>query len=180
MRTEAPLVDSPDVPGEAAPAPLPSEARDALIAAYFCRSAETLGIPRSLAQIYTALFLSPGPMAFEEIVARSGLSKASASTGLRDLERLHGVERIVVPADRRSFYQAQLSLRRLLGAFVAETIRPGLADGARLLQEAQVDLDHPDVTEHLRSRVRSLATWHARAAEILPVLSVLAAPSPLD
>lgn len=171
MRPEMELVESPGEPLDSAPS------RASLVASYFSRSAETIGIPRSLAHLYATLFLSEVPLAFDDIVARSGLSKASASTGLRDLERLHGVERVVVPADRRSFYQAQLSLRRLIGAFVSESIKPGLEDGSRLLEEARADLDHPDVSEHLRARLQTLASWHARASEILPILSALAAPS---
>jgi DNA-binding transcriptional regulator GbsR (MarR family) len=150
------------------------------VAAYFSCCAETIGLPRSLAQIYATLYLSEHPLAFEEIVARSGLSKASASTGLRDLERLQGVERVVVPSDRRSFYQAQLSLRRLLGAFVAERVKPGLADGARLLRAASASADLSDSSDHFRARLGSLRNWHERALEILPVLSMLAAASSAD
>lgn len=148
-----------------------------LVMAYFTRCADTIGLPRSLAQLYATLFLSEGPLAFEEIVERSGLSKASASTGLRDLERLHGVERVMVAQDRRSFYQAQLSLRRLIGAFVAETVKPGLHDGDRLLREALALATAGDHSEHFKARLNSLVTWHERASEILPILSALAAPS---
>jgi DNA-binding transcriptional regulator GbsR (MarR family) len=148
-----------------------------LVMAYFTRCADTIGLPRSLAQLYATLFLSESPLAFEEIVIRSGLSKASASTGLRDLERLHGVERVIVAQDRRSFYQAQLSLRRLIGAFVAETVKPGLHDGDRLLREALVLATEGDHSEHFEARLNSLVTWHERASEILPILSALAAPS---
>ena len=160
----------------------PDSARE-LVLAYFSRAAETIGLPRSLAQIYATLFLSENPLAFEEIVAISGLSKASASTGLRDLERLQGVERVVVPADRRSFYQAQLSLRRIVGAFMAESIKPGIDDGSRLLRKA-ADMLGPDdnaaASDHFRSRLQSLLTWHDRASEILPILAVFAAPSKDD
>ena len=145
-----------------------------LVLAYFCRCADTIGLPRSLAQLYATLFLSEEPLAFEEIVARSGLSKASASTGLRDLERLHGVERVMVAQDRRSYYQAQLSLRRLLGAFVAETVKPGLHDGDRLLREALVLATEGDHSEHFKARLHSLVAWHDQASEILPMLAVLA------
>jgi hypothetical protein len=82
-----------------------------LILDYFSRCVDTIGLPRSLAQLYATLFLSDEPLAFEEIVVRSGPSNASASTELRDLELLNGVERVMVANDRRSFQQAQLSLR---------------------------------------------------------------------
>jgi DNA-binding transcriptional regulator GbsR (MarR family) len=170
---EAPLASVPVPAGGVIPPPAAPE----LVMAYFTRCADTIGLPRSLAQLYAVLFLSESPLAFEEIVARSGLSKASASTGLRDLERLHGVERVIIAQDRRSFYQAQLSLRRLLGAFVAETVKPGLHDGDRLLREALALATEGDHSEHFKARLNSLVTWHERASEILPILSALAAPS---
>lgn len=154
-----------------------------LVLAYFSRAAETIGLPRSVAQIYATLFLSEQPLAFEEIVALSGLSKASASTGLRDLERLQGVERVVIPTDRRSFYRAQLSVRRIVGAFMAESIKPGIEDGARLLGRAATTVDQDSqapVSDHFRARLQSLLTWHERASEILPILAVFAAPSHND
>ncbi len=170
---EAPLASVPMSAGGV----IPPAAAPEFVMAYFTRCADTIGLPRSLAQLYATLFLSESPLAFEEIVARSGLSKASASTGLRDLERLHGVERVMVAQDRRSFYQAQLSLRRLLGAFVAETVKPGLHDGDRLLREALALASEGDHSEHFKARLNSLVIWHERASEILPILSALAAPS---
>jgi DNA-binding transcriptional regulator GbsR (MarR family) len=167
------------VPMSAGGVPLPAAAPE-LVISYFIRCADTIGLPRSLAQLYATLFLSESPLAFEEIVARSGLSKASASTGLRDLERLHGVERVMVAQDRRSFYQAQLSLRRLIGAFVAETIKPGLHDGDRLLREALALVSESNHSVHFKARLNSLVTWHERASEILPILTALAAPSHED
>ena len=174
----------PSAPALAEPASA-AVARDQM-AAYFSRCAETIGLPRSLAAIYATLFLADSPLPFEEIVARSGLSKASASTGLRDLERLHGVERVVVPADRRSFYRAQLSIRRVLSAFLTESLKPGLEDGARMLQSAAGHLGDPataladPATQHLRVRLESLLAWHDRASGILPMLSLLGATRPDD
>ena len=175
---EAGLLEAPftAVPMSIAEVMRPAAAAE-LVMSYFTRCADTIGLPRSLAQLYATLFLSESPLAFEEIVARSGLSKASASTGLRDLERLHGVERVMVAQDRRSFYQAQLSLRRLLGAFVSETVKPGLHDGDRLLREALLLASEGDHSEHFKARLNSLVTWHERASEILPILTALAAPS---
>ena len=168
----------PAFAGSAAAVGALDEAREHVIA-YFSRCADTIGLPRSLAAIYATLFLAETPLPFEEIASRSGLSKASASTGLRDLERLHGVERVVVPHDRRSFYRAQLSLRRILGAFLAETVKPGLDDGSRLLRDAADLLGKASLLspadDHFRTRLESLQSWHERAAEILPMLALLGA-----
>jgi DNA-binding transcriptional regulator GbsR (MarR family) len=148
-------------PGHVSPAATraPVDASE-LVTAYVSRCADTIGLPRSLAQLYATLFLSETPLPFEEIVVRSGLSKASASTGLRDLERLHGVERVMVANDRRSFYQAQLSLRRLLSAFVAESVASGLKDGARLLDDAMVVTEDGAHSDHFKARLHSLVAWN--------------------
>jgi hypothetical protein len=62
-----------------------------LVTAYFSRYVDTIGLPRSLAQLYTTLLFAKEPLTFGKIVVLSDLSKASASTGLRDLEGLHVV-----------------------------------------------------------------------------------------
>jgi DNA-binding transcriptional regulator GbsR (MarR family) len=174
---EVPLPRSGNVSSAATRAPATASE---LVLAYFSRCADTIGLPRSLAQLYATLFLSEEPLAFDEIVALSGLSKASASTGLRDLERLHGVQRVMVANDRRSYYQAQLSLRRLLSAFVAESVAPGLMDGARLLDDAMALAEGCAHSDHFKARLQSLVAWHDRASEILPMLAVLASPSSDD
>jgi DNA-binding transcriptional regulator GbsR (MarR family) len=157
----------------------PADASE-LVSAYFSRCTDTIGLPRSLAQLYATLFLSETPLPFDEIVVRSGLSKASASTGLRDLERLHGVERIMVANDRRSFYQAQLSLRRLLSAFVAESVAPGLQNGARMLDDTIAIAEDGAHCDHFKARLQSLVAWHDQASKILPMLAVLASRSSDD
>jgi DNA-binding transcriptional regulator GbsR (MarR family) len=174
---EVPLPRPGSVPPAATRAPVNASE---LVSAYFSRCAATIGLPRSLAQLYATLFLSEEPLAFEEIVYRSGLSKASASTGLRDLERLHGVERVMVTNDRRSFYQAQLSLRRLLSTFIAESVTPGLKDGARLLDGAMALAEDGTHSDHFKARLHSLVAWHDQASKILPMLAVLASPSSED
>jgi DNA-binding transcriptional regulator GbsR (MarR family) len=151
-----------------------------LVSAYFSRCADTIGLPRSLAQLYATLFLSEEPRAFEEIVVHSGLSNASASTGLRGQERLHGVVRVIVAHDRRSFYQGQLSFRRLLSAFVAESVAPGLKDGAHLLDDAMTLAEADLHSDHFKARPHSLVAWHDQAPEILPMLAVLAPRSSDD
>ena len=144
-----------------------------LVRNYFCRLADTIGLPRSLAQIYAVLFLAPGPLNFAEIVAASGLSKGSASTGLRHLKRIRGVEVVVRPPDRRTYYRPETSLRRLASGFLAEAVDPSLAEGERLLERAAAAAGTGDAPDHLRSRIGSLRTWHQRAGELLPLLNEL-------
>ncbi len=143
------------------------------IAEYFCRLADTINLPRSVALIYHTLFLADEPLSFGEIVERSGLSKASASTGLKLLERMHGVEIVVRPDDRRTFYRPELSLRRLATGFLEQNLQPGLRDGSRLLEEIGHSADDGQLSSHLRERIASLRRWHELAGDLLPLLSAL-------
>ncbi|WP_193212243.1 GbsR/MarR family transcriptional regulator [Luteolibacter marinus] len=155
----------------ASPSLADAEVRESL-AAYFCRMADTIGLPRSVALIYHTLFLAPEPMSFGDIVEASGLSKASASTGLKFLERMRGVEIVVVPDDRRTFYRAELSVRRLVGGFIQESLQPGLDAGQRLLDEPTTRPESK-ITPFLAERLESLRTWHQLTRDLIPALGVL-------
>ena len=139
-----------------------------LMSAYFCRIADTLGLPRSAALIYYVLYVSEEPLCFAEIVSRTGLSKASGSTGLKLLERMRGVEQVLVPHDRRSFYRAELSVLQILSGFVAANLKPGLDAGVRILDEAQADAD--DLSPLLAERLTNLCEWHQKASDLVPLL----------
>lgn len=148
------------------------------LAAYFCRMADTIGLPRSVALIYHTLFISSEPLSFNDIVEKSRLSKASASTGLKYLERMRGVEIVVVPDERRTFYRAERSIRRLITGFVQESLQPGLDAGQRLL-------DHPthrpefELSPLLAERLSSLRHWHQLTRELIPALTTLD-PNPVS
>lgn len=142
------------------------------IAAYFCRMADTVGLPRSAALIYHTLFISEEPLSFGDIVERSGLSKASGSTGIRLLERMRGIERVMIPDDRRTFYRAELSLRRFMTGFVEESVLPGLDAGQRLLDHAE-SKSSSGLSPVLNDRLSSLRKWHQLTLDLVPALSAL-------
>ncbi|GAA5483672.1 GbsR/MarR family transcriptional regulator [Haloferula sargassicola] len=149
---------------------LETEAADT-IAAYFCRMADTLGLPRSTALIYHTLFLTDEALSYTEIVERSGLSKASASTGLKLLERAKAVEIVIVPASRATHYKAELSLRRLAAGLVQETLMPGFKAGGHYLEQLP-DLEKSDAPI-LNERISRLRHWHQLAHDLVPLLSAL-------
>ena len=162
---------------EAHPPPAEQELRE-LIAAYFCRMADTIGQPRSVALLYHTLFLAAEPLGFSEIMQTSGLSKASTSTGLRLLQRMRAIERVVLPGDRRAYYRAELSTRRLITGFVQETLQPGLDAGQRLLDTAAT-LPQDQIPPLLAARLTRLRNWHELTLDLHPALNT-PDPSPVD
>jgi hypothetical protein len=73
--------------GGAADVPALAAVEQELIA-IFADLSVALGLPRSLGQIYGLAFASPEPVCFDDVVSRLGLSKGSASQGLRVLREL--------------------------------------------------------------------------------------------
>lgn len=172
----------PPVPVMSARKPSPSRTADQAaeaMAGYFCRVADTFGLPRSVALIYHALFVAEEPLCFNEIVDQAALSKAGTSTGLKTLERMRAVEQVVVPGSRSTYYRPELSLRRLAGGFLEQSLLPGLEAGGRLLETAPA-ADDPALPDHLKHRLSSLRTWHETSRELLPMLAALGERDAID
>jgi len=142
------------------------------MAAYFARVADTFNLPRSVAGIYHTLFVAEKDLSFTEIVENSGISKASASTGLKQLESMHAVEIVHVPNDRNTYYRPELSLRRLGAGFLKQSLLPGLEAGARHLDGAPPNSDET-LSDHYSARIASLRSWHESSKDLLPILAAL-------
>src|SRR5262245_56308249 len=79
---------------------------EAEVIALFVQMSRALGQPRSLGEIYGLLFISARPLAMDDLIERLGLSKGSASMGLRFLRNAGAIKMVYVPADRRVHYEA--------------------------------------------------------------------------
>jgi DNA-binding transcriptional regulator GbsR (MarR family) len=139
----------------------------------FVDGVKVLGLPRSLGEIYGLLFISPEPLSLDDLVALLGISKGSASQGLRSLKGLGAVRELSVESSRRAFYQADTELKRLVGGFIREQVRPHLESGqskiGRLVDVAGEHQD-PRHREFFESRVKQLESWIKKGRIVLPVL----------
>jgi DNA-binding transcriptional regulator GbsR (MarR family) len=75
---------------------------------------QSFGLGRILGQIYALLYLSPAPLCLDEIVVELGVSKASVSTTIRQLERWAAVKRVWVKGDRKDYYEVEEDFRTIL------------------------------------------------------------------
>lgn len=139
----------------------------------FVDGVKVLGLPRSIGEIYGLLFISPDPLSLDDLVQRLGISKGSASQGLRALKGLGAVREITIENSRRCHYQADIELKRLVGGFIREQVRPHLESGqakiGRLLEVADENPD-PSQREFIRGRVKQLEYWIKKGRIVLPVL----------
>ena len=143
---------------------------------FFVDAVRVLGLPRSIGEIYGLLFISQSALSLDDLVRRLGISKGSASQGLRMLKSLGAVRGVDGGADRRTYYQPAIELKRLAGGFIREQIRPHLESGqtkiSRLAKTTQ-DLDDPIRKQFLSERVDRLESWLRSSGRVLPVLQKL-------
>jgi DNA-binding transcriptional regulator GbsR (MarR family) len=146
---------------------------EVLVIQVFVDGVKVLGFPRSIGEIYGLLFISPDPLSLDDLVQRLGISKGSASQGLRALKGLGAVREIPVESSRRSHYQADTELKRLVGGFIREQVRPHLESGQskiRRLLDTAGDEQDPAQREFVRERVKQLERWIDKGRIVLPIL----------
>lgn len=150
------------------------ESLERQVIAFFVDGVRVLGLPPSLGEIYGLLFVSRSPLSLDDLVQRLGISKGSASQGLRTLKSLGAVrESDQNGSERRTYYEPAVDLKRLVGGFIREQIRPHLDSGKskiRQLTDTADQIDDPDHREFLHSRVERLDQWLRNGSRVLPFI----------
>ena len=139
---------------------------------FFVDGVRVLGLPRSIGEIYGLLFISQSALSLDDLVQRLAISKGSASQGLRLLKSLGAVREVESVTERRTYYEPAVELKRLVGGFIREQIRPHLESGktkiGRLTATAQ-DIGDPARRKFLGERVERLESWLRSGGRVLPV-----------
>jgi len=75
-----------------------------------------------------------------------------------------------MPGDRRDFFTAEAELRRIVGGFVNEQVRPHLDNGKERVARIQLLLaeETPERKEFFAERIKRLQGWQKRANAVLP------------
>jgi DNA-binding transcriptional regulator GbsR (MarR family) len=139
----------------------------------FIDGVRVLGLPRSVGEIYGLLFISQEPLSLDDLVTRLGMSKGSASQGLKALKGLGAVHDCEIEGARRTHYEAASDLKKLAGGFIREQVRPHLESGqlkVGLLQEAISEEEDPELQKFYDERVDKLEGWMKRGRMVLPML----------
>ena len=143
---------------------------------FFVDGVKVLGLPRSLGEIYGLLFISSKPLSLDDLVLYLGISKGSASQGLRTLRTLGAVHEASGNGDRRTYYEPAINLKRLVGGFIREQVRPHLDSGKTKLKsiaETAKLSDDPQEREFFLDRIERLESWMKRGGQLLPILQKL-------
>lgn len=145
------------------------------VVAVFVDGVRVLGLPRSIGEIYGLLFISRSPLSLDDLVFRLKISKGSVSQGLRMLKSLGAVNEANGNGngERRTYYEPAVELKRLVGGFIREQIRPHLESGqAKISRLAETARDVPDADHRkfLSARVERLDKWMRSGSKVLPIL----------
>jgi DNA-binding transcriptional regulator GbsR (MarR family) len=96
---------------------------------------ETDGLPRSAGRILGLLFISPDPLSLDELADALQLSKGSASSSTRLLERLGPIERVTRPGDRKDYYRVAEDVHsKLLNMWLTHLDKWGILMEAALVE----------------------------------------------
>lgn len=145
------------------------------VVAVFVDGVRVIGLPRSIGEIYGLLFISRSPMSLDDLVIRLKISKGSASQGLRMLKSLGAVREseIIGTAGRRTYYEPAIELKRLVGGFIREQVRPHLESGKtkiKRLSETATDIKDPEQRKFVTERLDRLDNWMRSGGRVLPIL----------
>ncbi len=161
-------------------AAMTSRARADLIET-MAKAAMALGLPKSTGQIYGLLYLSPQSLPLEEMAERLSISKASVSTGVRELVAWQVVRQVFVPGERRDFYEAQSDLVEVIRAIYQEAVLPKMSKAKRRLGgllaalEADRKSGAMDREEYLfcKDRLENIGRLQDQVAKLLPLAEKL-------
>lgn len=140
---------------------------------------QSLGVGRVLGQIFAYLYFSQDPISLSDMQGSLGISKGSASMGVRQLEKWGAVKKIWVKGDRKDYYVANDWFGRILKNAVMDMLSEKMESYASSLENAKSSLDNvPDGNgreEFIRDRLEHLGEFHKRVRALLknPLLQAL-------
>lgn len=119
---------------------IPSKARQEMIAVggRFCQQ---LGLPRTTGQIYGLLYLSLKPLSLDDIAAMLGISKASASTGTRQLLAWGAIRQTWMPGERRDHFEIVEDLSGWIRVVYRDFLKPRLTSSKQRLDSMREFLE---------------------------------------
>ncbi len=141
------------------------------VMSFFCDGVRVLGLPKSIGEIYGLLFISQDPLSLDDLVSKIGMSKGSASQGLKFLRNLGALEK--VEKDRKAYYLPVTNLKSLVSGFIREEVVPHMDSGKEKLKKLKVVIENEqDSTnaDFYEDRFDKLDRWTKQAKIILPLV----------
>ena len=146
---------------------------DQRLISFFRDGAKIAGLPASVGEIYGLLFASSKPLTMADLVERLDISKGSASQGLKMLRTLGAVRDVEYDNERKAYFEADVELKKLVGGFIREQVRPHITSGTQKLSELEDQLEtigEPELHSFYENRIKIIKRWSGKANLVLPLL----------
>ena len=147
---------------------------------FFAEAVQLFGIPKSVGQIYGALYASPIPLGFSDIVEHLEISKGSASQGIQLLRSLGAIsEATPMPGAgaRGVIYEPELGLRRLMKGVLRGQLGQMAATSAERLSRLEMIAEQSRAhSKFYLGRAKKIQTWQRRFRTMVPLLVALLGP----
>ena len=143
------------------------------VVSLFADGVRVAGLPRSVGEIYGLLFASAEPLAMDDLVVRLHIPKGSVSQGRTFLSTLGAMREVEGPDVRRTYYEGDIELKKLVGGFIREQMRPHMESGKDRLKslEAEVAKEEDGAKQAFYDeRVKKLERWLKQAKLVLPLI----------
>ncbi len=133
------------------------------------------GVNRTVAQVHALLYLSPEPLAAEDIAEALSVARSNVSSSLRELQNWHLVQTTHQMGDRREFFSSsshdvwQLFLT-VLRQRVEREIEPTIAALGRLAIESRAE-KQPEVTSRIAGMhtfLQEMHGWYQQMEKLPP------------
>ncbi len=107
---------------------------------------QSLGVGRVIGQIFAYLYFSEEPRGLDDMKEALGISKGSASMGVRQLEQWGAVQRVWVKGDRKDYYTANDYFGQIVRNIMTDLMGKRLMGLAASLDAAEAELNAADQT----------------------------------
>ena len=101
---------------------------------------QSLGVGRVIGQIFAYLYFSEEPRGLDDMKDALGISKGSASMGVRQLEQWGAVQRVWVKGDRKDYYTANDYFGQIVRNIATDLMGKRLAALGQSLDAAEKEL----------------------------------------
>lgn len=101
------------------------------------------GINRSMAQVHALLLISPEPLSTENVMEELSISRGNANMNLRDLINWNLISKVLVPGDRKEYFEAEKDIWEIARRIAKERKKRELEPVLKVLDQLkQADLDN--------------------------------------
>lgn len=140
---------------------------------FFVHMGKYLSLPRSVGEIYGLLFARGEQLTLDDLVAQLGISKGSASQGLRMLRGVGAVRTSHIPGDRKEYFEAETEVPALVKGWMRDQVSIKMERANERLAKLQSVVEDPanEAPQGLSARVERLQSWHNKARRLMPLVS---------